>query len=1324
MYAETSEKKSHARTAFALLCGLAVCCSVMYITADGSDEYVHEIVKGFDAGSSVGSTDVLKAGQIYSETPDGRMRLMDYFNNVEKEISDEVSNRKSDISSVRAQMARDFAYNAAQRSALKKEMLINMARNAKIARDNLNHAMRKTQRTFARAAYLATRRFRANQKRHKHTLRMMARDKKAAARRLRLATSSWQKATAAWASATNAKIDQSNRHAAANAAQIEENAKKARKDLEATMTSWDNSVSTFKTDEKNANNRLAVQFAAQGKQQRAYAFNKIKGLVASTAAQFNDVHLKMAKNRHEVDMALRQASMRFEAALNAQKALENQRYAKTVANIAAARAEAAHKVADATTEFKIGLLNLGSEVAHQVAKINDDVDATAGVVRSDAAAQAKVNANVNAEMSRMVKLGNKQYRKHLKDDAELEKVIASDNEQTNKDLNQMASSFNAALSSVRATLKRDRAHAEKQVQHMTGAVFAQLAKNEEAQAAKNAKMKADIRRERLDAIDNTRRVKKEFQKKIKHLGSVVAENDRKADAKIETLTGVVAANAAKSKKGREEIHMLENANRKELDSAIRDAIAKGEKRAALVEERGNKMDADTKWLVNNKLREEISTLRKATTGDVEALAMENADARAKLKKEMMYAVSEARDIAKADLKREMKLAAQKMEAFEKKAAETHANSAMERKQLAASIAANAKSVSDTLVAAQKTAAAAMLAFEEERDDKLEKTNHRIDAMAQKMKDHAKTARAEIAALTEATEESIKTEADRASKATEEFSSADAARQAAALKFLKDEMEKAQKESDLKFGAAQEKMAEDRAHADQAMASSFKGLNDALAKQAAINDSRFESTVANIKAARAEATEAVQQLRKDFSTKMVLVNALVKNTESKLASNIAKVSGEVAENKALQDRVNERTSAELNHIEKLANDRHSEDKRARGALRTIMDENKAAAAEEVAALKADLQGKLGKLRAKNAANALEMKKDLTQATKKFSEGLAAQQKAQNAAHAELATATSAAVAASASALASAQKGFNSKITGLTNTVAAHAKEAEEGITKLTGVVRDISKANAADRQLIRDQTKAMQADLQKALDRAISIGEAKAKATEQRIAEHLKNTHRELQVTLIEEAEKAADDVFNLIQGNRQKIADNYLSLKAYAVSAADKIQDYRAAGKGAGLSSIGDLLVTVGSLGSVKPTAAEGPGMGGDKLQAIFSGKEFKVARPVASINGLVNEFTKSTNQVRNRWPMGLGKYLLDKLEISMEAKGVLQVDKVEGHHGNYVYMNGRSVGLSNKLSDFATLAVRMSTYEGVLAKLTSKVSPPVKQAKGVVVKPPEWQGD
>merc|ERR1711871_1055092 len=129
------------------------------------------------------------------------------------------------------------------------------------------------------------------------------------------------------------------------------------------------------------------------------------------------------------------------------------------------------------------------------------------------------------------------------------------------------------------------------------------------------------------------------------------------------------------------------------------------------------------------------------------------------------------------------------------------------------------------------------------------------------------------------------------------------------------------------------------------------------------------------------------------------------------------------------------------------------------------------------------------------------------------------------------ATAAATAAAAADLARAQANFDSKIVMLTNTVAANAKHAESEMTKLTGIVHNI--ADAAED------------DLNKALARAISIGEAKAKAVEQRIAEHLKGTKRFLQVELNDQVERAADNVFNIIEGKRQKIADNYLSLKAY-----------------------------------------------------------------------------------------------------------------------------------------------------------------------------------
>merc|ERR1712127_39649 len=169
--------------------------------------------------------------------------------------------------------------------------------------------------------------------------------------------------------------------------------------------------------------------------------------------------------------------------------------------------------------------------------------------------------------------------------------------------------------------------------------------------------------------------------------------------------------------------------------------------------------------------------------------------------------------------------------------------------------------------------------------------------------------------------------------------------------------------------------------------------------------------------------------------------------------------------------------------------------------------------------------------------------------------------------------------------------------------------------------------------------------------------------------------------------------------------------------------DYVAKGKGRALSSIGDLLSTVGAQAAVHAPAEEGLGMGGSALPAIFSGKNVKVSNAVGAINGLVNEYTESCQQVRNRWPMGLGKYLLDRLEISMTGKGVLQVDKVEGKSGNFVYINGRSVGLSNKMSDFSVLASRMSTYESVLAKMTAKITVPRKPAK-FFVKGKEWQGN
>merc|ERR1711881_420871 len=275
-----------------------------------------------------------------------------------------------------------------------------------------------------------------------------------------------------------------------------------------------------------------------------------------------------------------------------------------------------------------------------------------------------------------------------------------------------------------------------------------------------------------------------------------------------------------------------------------------------------------------------------------------------------------------------------------------------------------------------------------------------------------------------------------------------------------------------------------------------------------------------------------------------------------------------------------------------------------------------------------------------------------------------------------------------------------------------------------MAKDLTKATKALYEKAADMQKAQMGASNALKAATAAAATATAKAVEQRIAAHLKSSKRFLQVELANRVEEAADKVFKTVNGKRQKIADNYLSFKAYAVASLDKVTTYTAKGKGRNLSSIGDLLMTVGALAAVKAPKAEGLGFGGSRLPALFAGKVQKVPNALARINGLVNEYATSCAQVRARWPMGLGKYLLDKLEVSMSGKGVLQVDKVSGKAGNFVYVNGRSVGLSNKLNDFATLASRMSVYEAVLAKLTSKLTVGPKTKKAFSVKPPEWKGN
>merc|ERR1711998_639883 len=266
----------------------------------------------------------------------------------------------------------------------------------------------------------------------------------------------------------------------------------------------------------------------------------------------------------------------------------------------------------------------------------------------------------------------------------------------------------------------------------------------------------------------------------------------------------------------------------------------------------------------------------------------------------------------------------------------------------------------------------------------------------------------------------------------------------------------------------------------------------------------------------------------------------------------------------QLRVNRRTQAELKRIAKLANERNSRSMRARGKLRATLNMYKRAAHEEVVALDGLFTAKLAKVRKQAADDSLAAARDLTKASAGYAMKLGRLQLAAVMANKKNAAAIAGYSASAAADLKSSKTALKARLYTLANTVASNQKKFERGLEVLTGVQRNFAKAGKADRALLRAQAKAMGQDLNKRIVRAIQIGEAKAR--------NLAKTKKALLVEISERVEATADKLFKTIQGNHKKIADNYLSLKAYSHAAANGVKAYVVKGKGKNLSSMGDLL--------------------------------------------------------------------------------------------------------------------------------------------------------
>merc|ERR1712205_294897 len=1056
------QKSTHFRVAFAVACGLALCCAVMYVTADGADEAdmvkaewkYHNIipkvhrsamaktselgaVKGLRSANiakatatgheiKIESWDVKKAGRILTDdTPDGRMRLIKYFYKVERQIAHEVAGRKADIAAIRTQMAKNMAYNKKARDAMRKDLLARMAVNAKRAKDALDAQMRWTARTFAHQAAVANRRNKATLARSKKTREIMRKNKRHNAHQLHMAVLNQQRALAALDSATNAKIRQTNKHIAANAAQIKINARKARKDLEHAMNRFDKNMNQVTAEAKAGRNKLARQSAAMNKRVRAMVGNKIRGIAAWSAAQFRGVRAQMAKDRHHADMMLSQASARMTAALNANAALQNKRFAKTVSDINKAKAESDARIAAAKKEFKMNLLNLGATVKHQVGKLNSRVTQLQGVITKNRLEQARVNKNVSAEMKRMIKMGNHREEVLAKKNAALHSIISKNKAEVEKRMQMMAKNFYLQISKIRAQAKKDRNYQERRLSKTTGKLFAVLAKNAQAQAAANKKLTEASRRARLDADQALREAKHGFANRLGALHSTVVKNDKKVSAKIQKLTKVEEAEATKSAKGRRMLRMQSQANKLELKSAIREAVNKGEQLA-------KKMNKKTRDALSARVSTEIGTLTKSIHSDIEDLQLATKSARAQMRRQILYAVRSAAALAKRNLKKVVTWANKRFLGLNKRLAATNKKNAAARAALGAEVAANKKQAARALRDAVGAQARALLSLKEETSKKIKKTNTRVDAYGRAVTRHAREVAAQMKSNVDALEKKVNAARSANVRQLKGANKASAARHAAALKFISSSLQRARKDNDKKFGEAYARMGKNRAAQDRALARAVGGFNDALAKRSALEDARFRKTVKNIQWGKELAWKQATAARKKFTMEIYGLTAAVKNQESRLTGEIAVVSAMVISNKAAQIRVNKRTKAEMDRVIRLADRRFSSSKRARGKLKELFNKNKIVAAQEIKDRRKSSDAKLKKLRAFMAQLRREAAKDLTSSTKKMYQRMASEQAEQLDKHEKLSQSLRMAKVSTAAAVKSAKAEFASRFNTLVNT----------------------------------------------------------------------------------------------------------------------------------------------------------------------------------------------------------------------------------------------------------------------------------------------------
>merc|ERR1711968_238375 len=875
-------------------------------------------------------------------------------------------------------------------------------------------------------------------------------------------------------------------------------------------------MANVEEEARKGRSKLAAQAAAQDKKFRLDANNRIKAITAKISAEFAATRKTMADDRAHADAQLAHTTARMNAALSAQTALQDKRFSQTVADIAEAKKEASDRVEGFKTSFNADIMALSEKCEQQTKKLNHRQNALAAVVTSNKNEQAVINNKVNAELARMVKVGNDRYAEHLKKDAELKALMAANKADTEKQMVDMKDQFFGSLNKIKAQMKKDREHAETSLATATSALFKTLADNKEAQDAVNKELTEATRRAKIDAENALREAKHEFATKTSKLHETVKELEKKQNSKVMKLTGIVAENAIKDAEGRAQLKKMSEANKDALHSAVTDAIAKGEARALAIEKKMKDINAKTRSQMNNRITTEISELSKNIHSQITELTLETKEARAEMKKEIIFAIKSAEELAKKNLENAITWAEGEFTKLHTNLDAEEAKGADARESFKATIDANKANAMATLNEAIMNQNKALLAYRNEmraeagimggvlkigKGGKMEvqasadsecpqgkgRLNKKLASHYDTMMANAKAVGEEMKNNVALIEASLDNAREAANAELKNADAASLARYNEVIQAVKDGVEAGAKAADESFVEVYEKMATDANEVRENLASAVSTLNDKIAKKAAIEDERFSKTVKDVAAARAAAAEETAQAKRDMMAQMLETKNKLHEVENKVINEIQVVSEMIVSDKAAQHKINKNVQAQMDALEKKSDTDFSASKRARGKLKAILDENKRIAQEEVNQMYEQTGQQLAHLEQKQHYHLLGFKQDLTHATEGLYNKLSADKVAQANAQKALAGQLDTAKAAVAAELEDAKELFESRVITLTNAIGANKKYFIDHMHDMTGVVTDWKKASDADRADIRKVRNAMVSDLHIGIERAIAIG---------------------------------------------------------------------------------------------------------------------------------------------------------------------------------------------------------------------------------------------